>query len=603
MPLNGPSVRFAEFELDLKTAELRNNGQKTRLQDQPFQVLVTLLEHPGDVVTREDLRHRLWPTEIYVDYERSLNTAVKRLRQALRDEADTPRFIETLPRHGYRFIGELKEVASPVEKKTRLRTRWIVAAALALLLSALALLKGRDLWYRAFPPHIRSIAVLPLQNLSHDSQQDYFADGMTEALISELSRLEPLRVISMTSAMRLKDTKKTLPQIAKELDVDGIVEGSVLRDGDQVRIRTRLVQARIDRPIWTESYDRDMRDILTLQAEVAHDIAGQIQIKLSADQKARTAALPKVNPEAHEAYLQALYFTNRSNFQRGIAAYQVAIQKDPNFAPAYAGLAFSVTLNPTAASQPIDARAIARKALSLDESLAEAHCALATVYLVSDWNWDAAEKEYRRALQLDPSSAINRSQYAYFLAARGHLDEGLAEMRQALRLDPLSLLININYGRMLYFNRRYDDAIAQFTQMMTLDTGYHPAYLHRGFVYLKLRRFDEAFADIRRSWVLSGNTLGVQAIDDNYPKKGPSETLKAIARMLESTNTFGSARKASIAMEYAQAGEIDKAFEFLESAARDHARNVLFLKVDPTLDNLRSDPRFADMLRRIGLPD
>ncbi len=593
MSLNGQSVRFGEFELTLKSAELSRNGDRVKLPDQPFQVLVALLEHPGEVVTRDELRHRLWPTDIYVDYERSLNAAIKRLREALGDEAATPRYIETLPRHGYRFIAKVKPAPEPIAGS---RIRWLVPVVSTGIV--LALLAGYAIWRHYSVPAIRSIVVLPLKNLSNDPQQDYFADGMTEALISELSRLEQLRVISLTSSMQLKNSTKPLRKVAEELDVDGVVEGSVLREGDQVRIRTRLIQARADRPIWSESFDRDIRDVLGLQAEVAHAIAGQIQIRLSEEQKARARGTRKVDPEVQEAFLKGRYFLMRGATGEGIKAFQAAIDKDPQYAPAYAGMAETLALH--IPPEMIKAKEMASKALALDESLAEAHIALGTIYYIYDWNWAAAEKEYKRGLQLDPSSAEAHSQYGYYLVATGHPNEGEAEARQAQRLDPLALRMTINYGRVLYYNRRFDEAIAQFTQALDLDPRYPIAYMLRGYTKQAMGRYDEAFADFRSAWVITNNKQGLELLDGNT---GHLEKMRALAQLFYFAVPSGKAQIASVAMQYAQAGDIDLAFKYLELAFQSHSRALVFFKVDPAFDNLRSDPRYNEMLKRLNLPE
>lgn len=602
MPLAESQVRFGDFELDLTSAELRNNDHKIRLQEQPFHILVALLERPGELVTRDELRHRLWPNDVHVDYERSLNTAVKRLRQSLGDEADEPRYIETLPRHGYRFIGHVKDSLHVSAAPHRSLKRWVAFFAAVLVIFAFGLYQGRQLWDWIFPEKIRSIAVLPLQNLSHDPTQDYLSDGMTEALISELSRLDPLRVISFTSVMRYKNTSKPLPEIARELNVDGIVEGSVIHEGDRLRIRSRLVSVRGDRTIWTESYDRDMRDILALQTEVAHTIASQIQINLSTPHKIRAANLKRIDPEVHEAFLQGKYFLNRADLPQSQKAFETAIAKDPRFAPAYAGLASTLTMTLPASAEIISkARAMAHQALSLDDSLAEAHMALGTIYLVFDWNWLAAEKELKLALQLDPGSAVAHDQYAYYLVATGHSSEAVAEARQALRLDPLSLNVSNNYGRMLYFNRQYDAAIEQFTQSLQLDPRAPMAYMMRGYTRQAIGQYDAAFADFRKAWTFMGNKRGLEILDQYDRTKDRVEAIRAIAKLFESGIPSGKAQPSSVAMAYLQIGDIDKTFEFLELGYRMRTRSFFYINAIPEFDSIRSDPRFKDLLQRMNL--
>src|SRR5215472_8385587 len=357
------TLRFGGFEVDLQAGELRRQGVKVRLQEQPFQVLQILLERRGQVVTREELQKRIWPADTFVDFEQGLYNAIKRLREALADTAETPRYIETLPRKGYRFIRSIKDTA----------------------------------------PGIESIAVLPLENLSGDPEQEYFAEGLTEALINILARIGALRVTSRTSAMRYRKTDKTVPQVARELNVDAILEGTVLRAGDRVRISVQLIHAPADTHLWAESYDRDLRDILALHAEVAQAVAREVQIKLTPHDYANFAHAHPVAPEAYEAYLKGRYYWNRrpAELQSAMQQFEEAISKDPNYAAAYAGLADCLNsvnawgLAP--ASETIfKAKGLAQKGLELDHSSAESHSALA---LATMYHYDflAAEKEFERA--------------------------------------------------------------------------------------------------------------------------------------------------------------------------------------------------------------
>lgn len=604
MPLNGRSVRFGDFELDRASAELTSHGSKVQLQEQPFQVLLALLESPGEVVSRDELRVRLWPDNIHVDYERSLNAAITRLRHSLGDEVDQPRYIETLPRHGYRLIASVTEAPAaeaPTRAPRTARNAWIAVAVLVLLAISIGLFKGPELWNWIFHRQIRSLAVLPLKNLNGDPKQEYFADGMTEALIAELSRLEPLRVISFSSAMRLKRNTKPLPQLAKELGVDGFVEGSVLREGDRIRIRTRLVNAWLDRPVWSDTYDRDMSDLLSLQAEVAHAIASEIQIKLSTQQRKRIDVFRGVDPEVQQSYLEGRYYANRAEMEQSTKAFERAIAKDPNFAPAYAGVAMGLIMRmPTIDFVP-RAREMALRALALDDSLAEAHMALGTIYMVFDWNWAGAEKEFTRALQLDPSSPVAHDQYAYLLVATGRPQEALAEAWQALRLDPLSIAVSNNYGRMLYFNRQYDKAIEQFTQSLELDPRSPMSYMLRGFARQTIGQYAAAFADFRKGWTFTNNVRGVAIADEYNRTKDRDRAIRSMAELFEAGIPSGKAQPSSVAMAYLQIGEINKVFEFLEVGYRMRSRSMFYTNAIPEYDSIRNDPRFKDLLRRMNL--
>lgn len=601
MPLNGRSVRFGDFELDSASAELKCHGSKVQLQEQPFQVLLALLESPGEVVSRDELRERLWPNHIHVDYERSLNAAITRLRHSLGDEVDQPRYIETLPRHGYRLIASVSE-APAIELPPRTRHNlWIVIALLALLAIGVGLFKGPELWNWTFHRQIRSLAVLPLKNLNGDPKQEYFSDGMTEALIAELSRLEPLRVISFTSAMRLKGNSKPLPQLAKELGVDGFVEGSVLREGDRIRIRTRLVNAWLDRPVWSETYDRNMRDLLSLQAEVAHAIASEIQVKLSAQQRKRIDVFKGVDPEVQQSYLEGRYYANRAEMEQSTRAFERAIAKDPNFAPAYAGVAMGLIMRMPSNDFVPRAREMASRALALDDSLAEAHMALGTIYMVFDWNWAEAEKKFTRALQLDPSSPVAHDQYAYLLVATGKPEEALAEAWQALRLDPLSIAVSNNYGRMLYFNRQYDKAIEQFTQSLELDPRSPMSYMMRGFARQAIGQDAEAFADFRKGWTFTNNARGVAIVDEYNRTKDRGRAIRSMAELFEAGIASGKSQPSSVAMAYLQIGETEKVFEFLELGYKMRSRSMFYTNAIPEYDSIRNDPRFKDLLRRMNL--
>ncbi len=618
-------IRFGDFEVLPGSFDLRKSGNPVRIQDQPYRVLLMLLEHAGETVTQDQLKAALAPSAEYGDFDHMIRVSINKLRSILADSATSPRFIETVHGHGYRFIAGVEHSTETSDPQPALedgnktppevpplsdqprRTnslRWFMAlgSIVLLALALLATFHSLNLHDRLFPPQIRSLAVLPLQNLSHQEEQDYFADGMTEALISELSRMEALKVISMTSVMRLKGTTKTIPQIAEELNVDGIVEGSVLRDGDRVRIRTRLVNARYDRPIWSESYDRDVRDTLDLQTEVAHAIAAQIQLRLNAQDKARAANVRRVSPDVLEAYLRGRYFANRRNSSKSIEEYQRAIRGDPGYAPAYAGLALEYVFSLPGPEQMPKARANAQKAIELDESLSEAHTALGTILSFLDWQWSAADKEYQRALQLDPGSALAHTEYAYHLFVVGRMDEALAQARRAKQLDPLSLWVNMNYGRALYFQQRYDDAITQFTSTLVLDPDFSSAYYFRGFTKAQKGLYDEAIADLVKSRELIGQHQLAKIIADTYASAGYPAALSAWARYWEKGVADGTVLPTSVAQLYAQVGETDLAFQFLEQGFREHSRSLPLLNVDPQWNNLRSDPRFKDLLKRMNLP-
>jgi len=448
-------LRFDTFELDLRAGELHKRGVKLRLQGQPVQLLTILLQSAGSVVTREELRSQLWPADTFVDFDHSLHNAIGRIREALGDSAEIPRYIETLPRRGYRFIAPVEEVQAPrISEANGNKTREGVAvapptarqsktrAALALTLLILAA-TGSAFWLvravsrpTSAAPRLRSIAVLPLENLSGDPSQEYFADGMTEELITDLAKVSALRVISRTSVMGYKGTKKGLPEIAKELNVDGIVEGSVMRSGNRVRITAQLLHAPTDKHLWAEAYERDLGDVLRLQNEVAQAIAQQVRAQLTPQQQARFRSAGSVNPDAYEAYLRGRYylsnqFTMGQPLNTAKSYFEESIRKDPDFALAYSGLADSYVylaffrqLSPEAAYKP--AKEALRKALELDDSIGEAHDTLGQLSWRFEWNWNAAEPEFNHAIALAPSYSCAHEDRAVYLSFIGRRAEALA---------------------------------------------------------------------------------------------------------------------------------------------------------------------------------
>ena len=484
-------VRFGTYEVSLQSGEVRKAGLRVRVQQQPMKLLEVLLEHPGEVVTREELRSRVWPNESFGDFDQALNIAIGKLRNALEDSAENPRFIETLPKRGYRFIADVsvrdagarpkvpESVAGNLpgsqEKKTEpghrlqgaglavgpkrrlwLTGRVIVAVAFVLSLSILSvwLFRSRG----PAPAGIQSLAVLPLENLSGDASQNYFADGMTDELITDLAQISALRVISRTSVMVYKGARKPLPQIAHELNVDAVVEGTVLRSGDQVRITAQLIEASTDKHLWSQSYEGELRDTLALQSRVASAIADQIRISLTPQEQAALKSVKVVNPEAYESYLKGRYFWNKrtaDSLKAALAYFNQAIEQDPKFAQAYSGLADTYALLGDwqyAVMRPKEAfpkaKAAAIKALELDSTLGEAHNSLAFVLDAFDWNLDAAGKEFRRAIELNPGYATAHHWYAWHLSLLGRFDEAITEMRKAENLDPLSLIINADLAEL-----------------------------------------------------------------------------------------------------------------------------------------------------------
>jgi TolB-like protein/DNA-binding winged helix-turn-helix (wHTH) protein/Tfp pilus assembly protein PilF len=484
-------LRFGVFELDRRSGELRREGLRVRLQEQPLRVLEALLAEPGEPVTREALRQRLWPDDTFVDFDNGLNRAINRLRAALGDEAGNPRFIETLERRGYRFIAPVgAPEAKPSERppaaadtgspppRGRRRARWlggVGALALAAVLIALGQARRRTANPTDHEP-IRSLAVLPLANLSGDSTQDYFSDGMTDAIITNLASLPALQVISRQSVMRYKGSAKPVPEIARELGVEGVVEGSVVRSGGRVRISAQLIHAPTDRHLWAQSYERQLEDVLALQGELSRAIAEEVRITLATNETRRLTPQGRVKPEAYDAYLLGTYQWNQrteESLDRALAHFRAAIAIDPDFAPAHAGLALAYSPRLIFGYVPpgrglAEEKTAALRALELDPTLGGARAALA-VSRAYEWDWVGAEAEYRRAVETDPGSAVAHQWYGWYLRALGRFDEALAQRRRALELDPLDASINRAVARDLELTGQEDAALAQWNRVLELE--------------------------------------------------------------------------------------------------------------------------------------
>jgi TolB-like protein/DNA-binding winged helix-turn-helix (wHTH) protein/Flp pilus assembly protein TadD len=625
-------VRFGVFELDLRAGELRKQGLKVKLQERPLQILALLLAHPGEVVKREELRQQLWPADTFVDFDHSVNTAINKLRESLGDSAESPRFIETLPRHGYRFISAVDpgvETHAPSEGEPlpehSKRRRWlaVVAVAAIVVFSTLvtlnvAGLRGRLLsiagaGHGAPLPKIESIAVLPLENLSGDPQQEYFADGMTEELITDLGKISALRVTSRQSIMRYKDSKKPLQEIARELHVDAIVEGTVLRSGNRVRITANLLYAPSDRHLWAQTYQRDLVDVLSLQDEVARAIASQIRVRLTPQENARLAATRPVNPEAYRLYLQGrYYFFKRTlpSFHKSIQLFQQALEKDPNSALAYAGLSESYGIIPlydSGASLPIEwfpkAKASALKAVELDSSLAEAHAALGYVLFYYDWDWAAAERELKGAIELKPNYAVAHQWFADYLIAMGRHEQAFAEIRRAQELDPVSPFMRYIGGEVYLYAGLYDEAIEQCRRALELDSNFAPAHVFLGLAYVEKGTYKEAIAEFEENARLLGDDPSWfrAYVSIRAGRRGEAETP---LNLLWQQYKRGEIGPMSVAPLYARLGDKQRALDLLERGYEQRSPSFVFMNVPGNDDfgNLRSDPRFQNLLRRMNFP-
>lgn len=616
-------IRFGAFEVDLRAGELRKQGVKIKLQEQPFQVLQVLLEKPGEVVTREELRQRIWPVDTFVDFEGGVNNAVKRLREALGDKAETPRFIETLPRRGYRFIaagngiGSLAAIAegsqktddSAVVRRGR-RVGFGVGLGVAALLLALLGLMPTNFWQRfsgnGGAPQIRSIAVLPLENMSGDPSQDYFADGMTEELITGLSQIGALKVISRTSMMQYKGTKKPLPQIARELGVDGIVEGSVRRSTDQVRVTAQLIYGPTDTNLWARSYDRHLRDVLALQSAIARAIADEIQVKMTPREQARLQTPQAMSLKAHEAYLQGTYYLRTRGSAEAIQFFQQALQEEPS-ARGYVGLARAYSDQAGIEADPRSvmpqAKAAAMKALELDDTLADAHLVLAEASCNYDWDWSRAENQFKRAIELNPSAADAHEAYALFLDAMGRLDEGKEEHLRAQEVDPL----NEHMHEVFYHSGQYDRAIEVLRNYVEREPGDVGLHWQLGITYGLKGMYKEAIGEWEQMFAVSGyeDQYGfARDMHRGYANSGYKGALRDVLKRLEGIPPKEGHVPPRIMVEfYMFLGDNDRALAWLERAYEERDGIMIGLKTDPDyLPAFRSDPRFQDLMRRVGLP-
>jgi TolB-like protein/DNA-binding winged helix-turn-helix (wHTH) protein/Tfp pilus assembly protein PilF len=613
-----PLVRFGDYELDTRAGELRKGSGRIRLHRQPLRLLLLLLEHRGEPVSREQLRRALWPDHTFVDFEDALNHAVRRLREALGDSAEDPRFIETLPRLGYRFIAPVDAAASPSgpatvlpglaqqAEKSRVRApmrRWALGLGIAALVGIIGAIGYRFFRSGHEPPQrIESLAVLPLVNLSGDPQQDFFADGMTEELITNLGRVSSLRVISRTSVMHYKGTNKTLPEIARELNVDAIVEGTVERSGDRVRITANLLQAPTDRHLWAQTYERDMRDVLSLQGDVACAIANEVRAKVMPDVQARLVSARPVNPEAYEAYLRGRHFwaLNFGESSKALEYFEKATRLDPTFAPAYGGVALYYTV--AGFSQPskeVFPKAVeaANKALQLDPELAEAHAALGYAKLNYEWDWAGAESEFRKACELNPGSSDAHWMYAVYLTAMTRFDEAVSEANRARQVDPFSPMMNHFLGWVFMNARRYDEAIAQFKSTLELVPGYTPAHSWLAQCYTLKGTYREAYKEFNAA----GTPLGdpdLNYVDVLTGKKKAPQALEALKRTVE----HGYVDPYYMAILYCRLGDKEAAFAYLEKAFAERSASMPQMKMEPWFDPLRSDRRFQDLLCRMNLP-
>lgn len=612
-------VRFAEFVFDCRSGDLRRDGTSVKLQPQPAKVLAVLIQGAGQIVSRQELAEGVWGQDTFVDFEQGLNYAIRQIRTVLKDDADQPRFIETIPKRGYRFIAPLKEEVAPAEAaspitapgplKSRPNTLRLVGIVLALagIVTAVLVLNPRPRRRESTTvanARIASLAVLPLHNLSNDPQQDYFSDGMTDELITDLAKSGSLRVISHTSVERYKNTKRPLPEVARELGVDAIVEGTVLRSNDRVRITAQLIDARSDLHLWADSYEGDLRDVLSLQDEVAQRITTEIGLKMEAS--VPKAAERNVIPEAHEAYLKGNFYWNRSNCdgsRKALPYYEEAVANDPAFAATYVGLAQAYfTLGDWHCSPYQEAFAkskeAALKALQLDPSVGPAHCWLGALAHFYEWDWDSAEREYTQAIRLSPNYAPTHLLYAVFLVSMGKQEQGLSEMKKALELDPTAELTNMVSVHILYLARQYDQAIEQARSSLQLYPDSWGTYHWLGVVYERKGMYDQAVdAYLKSRSILRAKPEELAALRNAYQRSG----IRGYWQQFRNFEPHDEAETCST-LVYAQLGNTGRILDYLNWAFQNHCSGMRMLKADSFYDNLREDPRFQNLMAKMRFP-
>jgi TolB-like protein/DNA-binding winged helix-turn-helix (wHTH) protein/Tfp pilus assembly protein PilF len=649
-------ARFGVFEVDLRAGELRRQGHRLKLQTQPFQVLSLLLARPGEIISREDLQRKLWPEDTFVDFDHSLNTAVRRLRETLSDSSENPVFIETLQRRGYRFIAPVvfvddltlnpaqppqEDVAvpgpsapspgaadtaanspvaiPPTVVPSALRRRTLVLVGLAGLLGGALLTAGAGYAFlrSRSTPHpganqVRSLAVLPLENLSAAPDQDYLADGMTDELIASLATVKSIRVIPRTTSMAYKSSHKSLSQIARELNVDAVVEGTVMRSGDRVRITAELVQIAADRALWAEAYESNINDVLSLQQRVAGAIVGNIQVDLTPQERQKLKTYQPSTPEAYEDYLKGRYYWNKRSVEgltRGIKYFDQATTEDPNYALAYAGLADCYAIIGAAIVGTVPARdvapraeAAARRALELDPTLAEAQTALATVQLNYKWDWQGAESGFRRSIDLDPSYATAHQRYSLYLMAMGRKQESIHEIQEALKLDPLSVSMNFSEGWRLYMARDYPGAIRQLKATVDMDPSFALAHMVLGQAYAGFKQFEPAIAESETALKLANDgSPAIAALARVDALAGRQPLARGLLQKLKDQGAHQYVSPFYLAEVYAALGDQASAVSQLEKAYDDRSNSLIFLAVDPAFDSLRSNPGFNALIQRLRL--
>lgn len=619
--------QFGVFQVDLDRRELLKHGTRIRLQHKPFQLLAELLQRPGEVVSREELRRSLWPADTFVDFDEGMNTAVKRLRGCLGDSSANPIYIETVAGSGYRFIAPVTCIesdirhggadASPLPEPEKPATQASTSTRLLLwslpaVLMAAALIGLAVDRFRKHPANpgrgsIQSIAVLPLVNLSGDPSQEYFADGMTDEIITNLAKLAGPKIISRTSAMQYKGTHKRVPDIASELNVGAIVEGSVERSGDKVRVRVQLIQASTDQHMWAEEYNRELRDVLGLEADLARDIADQVQLQLSARQQQDLSHPRLLNPQAFQDYLMGRQYwalRTQESLPKALEYFQRAVQEDPNDARSYAGLAHCYIVLPMVTEFPAaeaaqNARQAAEKAIALDSSLADAHLAMAAVRYYQDWDFKGAEREFKQTLELNSNYSTAHQWYSEFLSIMGRRDESIQEIEKAIALDPLSAIVHHQAGQTFREARQYDRAMVEYREALRLNPALYVTYEAMYWALRRQGKLADAAEIMRHALPYWNPREHMDAVIDPLPRaynqQGKTGFLRQSIRLHERLK----GAPLYVARDYADLGDKEAALQQLKLSLAEHSI-VTWILTDPEFDSMHSDPRFQQLLKAVG---
>lgn len=608
--------RFGDFAVDREAWQLVRAGREVHVEPTVLKLLVYLIEHRDRLVAKDELLDTVWGDTVVS--ESALSKAIARLRKALGDDPSRPKYVETVHSLGYRFVGEVREAeesAGKVSAGVTTRRGRRVAVVAAGLLGLLAVLIGLDLFELqtrllgpSEAPQIASLAVLPLDNLAGDPAQDYFVEGLHDVLITDLSKISGLRVISRQSTMRYKASDKPLPVIAKELNVDALVEGGALLLDGKVKVNAQLINGQTDEHVWAQTYDRDLRNVMALLGEIAQAISDEIQVSLRPIEAERLAIADSVDPAANDAYLRGLYHVNSftaADLSKALDYFNQAVAIDPDFAPAWSGLGAAHLIIAYAGHEPpreavTRARVAALRALELDDQFFAGHAALGWVRLFTG-DWPGAGQAFEEALKLNPNHATTLHGYADFLMLTGRLEDSLVQVRRARSIDPFTPASSLPVPAHLFMMRRYDESIAEAREFLEHNPDY-PLHWLLALVYWQKGMLDDSLAAYRENLAKAGDTALMEALEQGYAESGPRAAMHSVATEMAKRSETEYVDPFKIASTYAQAGDIDLAFEWLEQAVDRGSLELIYIGFRPDFDGLRDDPRYAVLLQRLGFP-